>query len=236
MNEWKAVAIARGWYGSIEGIIMIKLSLNPRNHKLRLLCLGAHSDDIEIGCGGTILEWLTNYDLDITWVVLCASGLRLDEARDSVMSLSRGADPFDVVVRDFRDGYLPAHFEELKNFFEELKSRTNPDIILTHCLEDRHQDHRLIAELTWQTFRDHFIVEYEIPKYEGDLAQPNLYVKLSEKAALKKIEHLKNHFATQQSKNWYRSRLFSGLMQLRGIECHSDSGYAEGFHARKCIL
>ena len=207
------------------------------DRKLRLLCIGAHSDDIEIGCGGTVLEWLSRYEeVEITWVVLSASGMRVAEARDSANAISHGAKLINLVLRDFRDGYFPAQFDEAKNLFEELKANANPDVIFTHRLEDRHQDHRLVAELTWQTFRDHLILEYEIPKYEGDLGQPNLFVALSSNVAKGKIKHLEHHFGSQRSKGWFRPETFSSLLQLRGIECRAASGYAEAFHARKCIV
>lgn len=216
---------------------MLRLSLGSPNQPLRLLCIGAHSDDIEIGCGGAILEWLSTYpQVEVTWVVLAASGSRASEARDSVDSLLREAKQANLMLRDFRDGYLPAQFAEVKNLFEELKASANPDIVLTHRLEDRHQDHRLIAEVTWQTFRDHLVLEYEIPKYEGDLGQPNLFVPLSTKVGRRKVEHLMRLFGSQRSKAWFRPETFFGLMQLRGIECRADSGYAEAFHVRKAIL
>ena len=216
---------------------MLNLKFDLPEKPLKLLCIGAHSDDLEIGCGGTVLEWLDIYkELAITWVVMSAPGQREAEARDSANELCKGAMRLQLVLRDFRDGYLPAQFSEAKNLFEEIKASVDPDIILTHRLEDRHQDHRLIAELTWQTFRNHLILEYEILKYEGDLEHPNFFVPLSEKAAGRKIEHLDRHFGSQRSKSWFRSETFIGLMRLRGIECRAESGYAEAFHARKLIL
>jgi LmbE family N-acetylglucosaminyl deacetylase len=216
---------------------MLKVSLGSPNQPLRLLCIGAHSDDIEIGCGGTILEWLSTYThIEVTWVVLCAPGPRTYEARDSANALLRKAKQRNLVLRDFQDGYLPAQFARAKDFFEEFKASEKPDLILTHYLEDRHQDHRLIAELTWQTFRDHLILEYEIPKYEGDLAQPNLFVPLSNDISRYKVDHLIQHFGSQRSKVWFRPETFFGLMQLRGMECRAESGFAEAFHARKLIV
>lgn len=216
---------------------MLKLSLGSPNQPLRLLCIGAHSDDIEIGCGGAVMELLATYpNVEVTWVVFSALGLRASEARDSANALLREAKQTNLVLRDFRDGYFPVQFAEAKNLFEELKAGVKPDLILTHYLEDRHQDHRLIAELTWQTFRDHLILEYEIPKYEGDLGQPNLFVPLSTNIGKYKIEHLMQHFGSQRSKIWFRPETFFGLMQLRGIECRADSGYAEALHARKLMV
>jgi LmbE family N-acetylglucosaminyl deacetylase len=204
---------------------------------LRLLAIGAHSDDIEIGCGGAILEWLSTYPhVEITWVVLCAPGARATEARDSANALLYEAKQVNLVLGDFRDGYLPAQFTDVKTRFEELKASEKPDFIFTHCLQDRHQDHRLVAELTWQTFRDHLIFEYEIPKYEGDLGQPNLFVPLSASVGEGKVEHLMGHFSSQRSKTWFRPETFLGLMRLRGIECRADSGYAEAFFVRKAVL
>jgi LmbE family N-acetylglucosaminyl deacetylase len=216
---------------------MLKLELGSGRRDLRVLCLGAHSDDLEIGCGGAVLEWLATRDaIDITWVVLSVSGKREPEALESANELLSKAKRKKVVLRDFRDGYFPLEFERIKSFFEELKASENPDVILTHRLEDRHQDHRLVAELTWQTFRDHLILEYEIPKYEGDLGQPNFYVALSKGAGEHKVEHLLRHFGSQRTKTWFRSETFLGLMQLRGIECRAPSGMAEGFHVRKAII
>ena len=166
---------------------MLKLKFDLPDRPLRLLCIGAHSDDLEIGCGGTVLKWLdTHKDLAITWVVASAPGQREAEARNSANELLKGAARVDLVLRDFRDGFLPAQFAEAKLLFEDLKTGEAPDIVLTHRLEDRHQDHRLIAELTWQTFRNHLILEYEIPKYEGDLGQPNIFVSASFKCLAKR--------------------------------------------------
>jgi LmbE family N-acetylglucosaminyl deacetylase len=216
---------------------MLKLSLDPAKPPLRLLCIGAHSDDLEIGCGGTVLEWLARYaQVEVTWVVLSASGDRETEARDSANRLLSKAKRTNLVLRDLRDGYFPAQFDMAKDLFEELKASEHPDVIFTHWLEDRHQDHRLVAELTWQTFRDHLILEYEIPKYEGDLGQPNLYVTLSTSAGERKVEHLLRHFGSQRAKTWFRPETFFALMQLRGIESRADSGFAEAFHARKLCL
>jgi LmbE family N-acetylglucosaminyl deacetylase len=216
---------------------MINLNFELQDRKLRLLLIGAHSDDIEIGCAGTVLEWFGKYDhVEITWVVLSASGLRAKEAHRSAEAILHGAKRVNILIRDFRDGYLPSQFEKVKNFFEDLKANEKPDIIFTHRLEDRHQDHRLAAELTWQTFRNTLILEYEIPKYEGDLGLPNLFVTLSSSVAKSKIEHLKHHFGSQRSKDWFRPETFTGLMQIRGIECRAHSGYAEAFHMRKGVI
>jgi LmbE family N-acetylglucosaminyl deacetylase len=216
---------------------MLRLNFELVKPQLCLLCIGAHSDDLEIGCGGTVLEWLARFaQVEVTWVVLSAPGERAAEARDSADELLSAAQRRNLILRDFRDGYFPAQFDQAKTLFEELKAVEKPDIILTHRLEDRHQDHRLVAELTWQTFRDHLILEYEIPKYEGDLGQPQLYVPISSNVGERKVEHLMRHFQSQRAKNWFRSEMFLGLMKLRGIESRAPSGLAEAFYPRKICL
>ena len=216
---------------------MLKLELGGNRQSLRVLCLGAHSDDLEIGCVGTLLEWFGKYPAgEVTWAVMSAAGDRAQEARRSANALLRGASRRNILLREFKDGFLPAHFAEAKDLFEELKATEAPDVILTHRLEDRHQDHRLVAELTWQTWRDHLILEYEIPKYEGDLGQPNVYVPVSTRIAKRKIEHLMRHFGSQRSKAWFVPTTFLSLMQLRGIECRAASGLAEAYHVRKAVI
>ena len=204
---------------------------------LRLLCIGAHSDDLEIGCAGTVLTWLdARRAVDVTWVVLSAAAERANEARHSATALLKGATNTHIVLGEFRDSFLPAQYAEAKEFFERLRRSTNPDVILTHHLLDRHQDHRIAAELTWNTWRDHMILEYEIPKFEGDLAQPNGYVPISARLARRKAAHLERHFATQRNKSWFMAENFLALMRVRGVECRSASGFAEAFHARKLVL
>ena len=215
------------------------LSLNPATgrDRLHLLCLGAHSDDIEIGCGGAVLRWLAEVpQFHVTWVVLNAPGVRADEARRSAETLLAGASSVEVVVGDFTDAHFPSETARLKTFLSDIARRTTADVVLTHRLEDRHQDHRTVGELTWQTWRDHLILEYEIPKYEGDLGQPNVYVPLPADTAQRKVQHLMQHFGTQRSKGWFTEATFQGLMALRGIECRAPSGQAEAFHARKVVL
>ena len=215
------------------------LSLNPATgrDRLHLLCLGAHSDDIEIGCGGAVLRWLAEVpQLHVTWVVLSAPGVRADEARRSAETLLAGATSVEVVVGDFTDAHFPSETARLKTFLSDIARRTTADLVLTHRLEDRHQDHRTVGELTWQTWRDHLVLEYEIPKYEGDLGQPNVYVPLPAETAQRKVQHLMTHFGTQRSKGWFAEATFQGLMALRGIECRAPSGQAEAFHARKVVL
>lgn len=212
-------------------------SLLPDTGPLRLLCIGAHSDDLEIGCGGTLLAWLAaTRPVEITWVVATASGERADEARRSARQLLKRAARLDVVLGNFRDGFLPGQYMEAKAFFESLKGRPDPHVVLTHRLDDRHQDHRLLGELTWNTWRDHLILEYEVVKYEGDLGLPNLFVQLSRSQAQRKASHLVKHFGSQRSKSWFDPETFLALARLRGLECRSPSGYAEAFHARKLVL
>jgi len=215
------------------------LRLAPRVHDscLRVLCLGAHSDDIEIGCAGTLLRWMEEFDrIEVLWVVFAAEGERADEARRSAQALLQGAAAFEMVLGDFADSRMPAEFVRAKAFVAGVRDRMKPDIVLTHRLEDRHQDHRMVAELTWQTWRDHLILEYEIPKYEGDLGQPNMFVPLVAQHRERKIAHLLEHFGTQRPKDWFTAETFDAVMRLRGIECRAPSGYAEGFHVRKLTL
>jgi len=216
---------------------MLKLDLGINGRTLRLLCLGAHSDDLEIGCGGTLLEWLRAYpSVEVTWVVMSASGPRADEARRSANALLKGARRAQIVLHELADGHFPAHFAEAKKAFEALKAAEKPDVIFSHRLEDRHQDHRLVAELTWQTWRSHLILEYEVPKYEGDLGQPNLFVPVSARTGKRKVEHLMRHFGSQRSRSWFAPPTFFSLMQLRGVECRAPSGFAEAHHVRKALL
>ena len=200
----------------------------------RVLAIGAHSDDLEIGCGGTVLALArANPGLAVDWVVLAAEGDRADEARRSAETLLAGAGDRSVEVHGFRDGYLPHTAAEVKDAFEDLKARVAPDLVLTHTRDDLHQDHRLVCELTWNTFRDHLVLEYEIPKWDGDTGRPNVYVPLEESVVQEKLELLGRHFETQRGKDWYDIEVFRGLMRIRGMECRSPSGYAEAFVARK---
>jgi len=204
---------------------------------LRLLCIGAHSDDLEIGCGGTILTWLANMPaVEVTWVVLSAEGIRASEARRSARALLARAAARKIFIANFRDCFLQAQYVDVKSYFENLKEEVDPDIILTHWLQDRHQDHRLVAELTWNTWRNHLVLEYEIPKYEGDLVTPNVYVPIPTSMARRKISHLNRHFSSQRRKDWFAADTFLGLMRLRGLESRSQSGFAEAFHARKLVF
>jgi LmbE family N-acetylglucosaminyl deacetylase len=217
---------------------MLRLApARDRSGPLRLLCIGAHSDDLEIGCGGTLISWLeSKRRVHVTWVVLSAQGRRAAEARRSASALLRHATSVDIVLGDFKDGFLPAQYESVKEFFESIKARCDADVVFTHRLEDRHQDHRLASELTWNTWRDQVILEYEILKYEGDLGQPNVYVPLRSTVAKRKAGHLARHFGSQRSKSWFADENFLALARLRGVECRAPSGFAEAFHARKIVL
>ncbi|MBI3438143.1 MAG: PIG-L family deacetylase [Proteobacteria bacterium] len=213
---------------------MLTLDLTGPGRKLEVLALGAHADDIEIGAGATILSWIASgAEVSVDWCVLSAPGERADEARASARDFLDGAARVDMHVAAFRDGYFPAERTAVKDWVEALK-RLKPDVILTHAGGDAHQDHRLVSELTWNTFRDHLILEYEIPKWDGDLGRPNIYVELSNEALSRKVELLMKHFGTQRSKAWFDEETFRSLARLRGVECRAR--YAEAFYARKLLL
>jgi LmbE family N-acetylglucosaminyl deacetylase len=205
--------------------------------QLRILCLGSHSDDLEIGCGGTLLKLLeARRDASVHWVVFGATEQRATEAHASALRFLEGAARKEVEIKGFRDGFFPYVGYEIKQFFEELKGRFSPDVIFTHCRDDRHQDHRLISDLTWNTYRDHLILEYEIPKYDGDLGSPNCFVPLDEATCRRKVESIVEAFETQRSRHWFTQETFLSLLRLRGIEAASPSGYAEGFVCRKAVF
>jgi LmbE family N-acetylglucosaminyl deacetylase len=209
----------------------------PGDGPLTLLAIGAHSDDIEIGCGGTILKLIEQGVVgQVCWVVLTGESKRATEAGQSADALIGDLPGKRIILKDFRDGYFPYDGAAIKGFFEELKAELSPDVILTHQRSDLHQDHRITCELTWNTFRDHLILEYEIPKYDGDMSAPNVFVPLDESLCRRKIEHLMIHFGSQLSKRWFKEDLFSGLMRLRGMECNSPTSYAEAFYCRKAML
>lgn len=216
------------------GGLALNLGLSQLDDGGKVLCLGAHSDDVEIGCGATILDLIERYPaLSIDWVVLCSDPERKAEAESSAASFLNGCTSSSITVESFRDGYLPYTAVEVKEFFARLGTQHDPDLILTHYRGDLHQDHRFIGELTLQTFRNHLTLEYEIPKYDGDLDPPNLYVPVSKEAAGKKTDLLIQHFGSQRSKSWFSRDTFKGLMRIRGIECKSPSGLAEAFHCAK---
>jgi len=207
------------------------------NNLRTVLCLGAHSDDIEIGCGGLLLKLLAEQQaLELHWVVFSAEGIRATEAQASAEALLAPAAMKRIVVHQFPDTCFPFVGMDIKQCFRQLRTEVSPDLILTHRLEDRHQDHRLISELTWNAFRDHLILEYEIPKYEGDLATPNFYVPLRKDICRQKVEHLDRHFISQREKPWFTADTFQAVMRLRGIECNAEEGLAEGFYCRKLIF
>jgi LmbE family N-acetylglucosaminyl deacetylase len=202
----------------------------------RVLAIGCHADDIEIGCGGTLLALTRSRPaLQVTWVVLAASGTRAEEARRSAETFLADANQSDIRVLDFPESFLPYTGGEVKETFETVKD-VDPDLIFTHARHDLHQDHRLACELTWNTFRDHLILEYEIPKYDGDLGTPNVFVPMSEELAREKARLINEAFASQQAKHWFEEDLFLSLMRLRGMEAASPSGYAEAFVCRKLSL
>jgi LmbE family N-acetylglucosaminyl deacetylase len=216
---------------------MKSLAITPRGRSLKVLCLGAHSDDIEIGCGGTVLTLIESHPgVEFDWVVLSATGKRKKEAEAGAASFLAGAARAGVTVKGFRDGYFPYVGGGIKDFFEELKKTVEPDLILTHHRRDLHQDHRLVSELTWNTFRDHLILEYEILKYDGDLGSPNVFVALEDKIRQAKIKNILAHFPTQAGNSWFTADAFQALMKLRGIESNAGSGFAEGFYGRKLVL
>lgn len=216
---------------------MLPLTLPSRPGGLSLLAIGAHADDIEIGCGGTILRLASDGVLgSVRWVVLSATGQREAEARTSAASFLAGIDQTEVVVAGFRDSFFPYLGGTVKEFFEETRGSFTPDLILTHRRDDLHQDHRLVGELTWNTYRSHLILEYEIPKYEGDTASPNLYVELPEETCERKVEIVSRTFRSQASRPWFDPEAFRAVMRLRGMECNSRSRFAEGFTSRKAVI
>jgi LmbE family N-acetylglucosaminyl deacetylase len=202
---------------------------------LRVVAVGSHADDIEIGCGGTLLRLARTRGLDVHWIVLSASEERAAEARKSAEAFLDRAASSQIAVEGFRDAFF-RYGGEVKEYFETLKARVSPDLILTHHGSDLHQDHRLVAELTWNTFRDHLILEYEVPKYDGDLGSPNVFVHLDEEAARSKVALLLESFPSQATRPWFTEDLFMALMRLRGMESASPSGLAEAFYARKVVL
>ena len=205
--------------------------------RLSVLCLGAHSDDIEIGAAGTLLTLLAQgIQLDVHWCVLSASGHRADEARAAATEILAGAANCKIELLGFRDGYFGYRGAELKDWFEDLKARAQPDLILTHRRDDAHLDHREVSLLTWNTFRDHFILEYEIPKWDGDMAPMNTFVGFDKGVLDRKIDVLLKHFGSQRSKDWFDPRTFAAVARLRGMECRAPGGYAEAFVARKSLL
>jgi LmbE family N-acetylglucosaminyl deacetylase len=217
---------------------MRALTLGPAGAvPARILAIGAHSDDIEIGCGGSLLRLIAeNPACEVCWVVLSGGDERAREARASAAAFLAGAARSRITVAAFRDSFFPYEGAAIKEFFADLARDFTPDLIFTHARGDAHQDHRLVADLTWNTFRDHLILEYEIPKYDGDLGSPNLFIRLSEATCQHKIDALMRHFATQRGKHWFTPDLFLALLRLRGMEAHAPTAYAEGFYCRKVVM
>ena len=218
---------------------MLRLVLPPgRRGPLRLLCLGAHADDIEIGCGGTVLRLADEVpDLVVRWIVFSGgAGPRGDEARASAAAFLANIGEKEIEVLEFRDGYFPFQGTDIKDNFEALNREFNPSLVLTHWLGDAHQDHRLVAELTHNTFRDHLVLEYEIPKYDGDLGNPNFFVPLTRAQLRQKIEAIDLHFTSQRGRSWFSDETFLAVARLRGIGCNAPEGVAEAFYARKIVL
>jgi LmbE family N-acetylglucosaminyl deacetylase len=218
-------------------MLPLSLGAGTAGGPLRILCLGAHSDDIEIGCGGTVLRLLDERPGSaVRWVVFSANPERAREARESAGAFLASAGQATVDVKSFRESFFPSVWSDIKGSFEEIKATFTPDVILCHHRHDVHQDHRVIAELAWNTFRNHMVLEYEIPKYEGDLGHPNVYVPLGRPVAERKVELLVRHFESQANRAWFRPETFLGLMTIRGVECNAPEGRAEGFHARKIVV
>ena len=215
---------------------MLKISLESRTPK-KILCLGAHCDDIEIGCGGALLKLIhTMKDVHVYWVVFSSDARREKEALQSANDFLKTVKKKKIVIKRFRNSFFPYCGAEIKEYFEQLRKEFSPDIIFTHFRNDLHQDHRLISELTWNTYRNHLILEYEIPKYDGDLGSPNFFVQFDEAISLQKIEKVMKYFKSQLDKAWFTKDTFLSILRLRGVESNAPEKYAEGFYCRKIIL
>lgn len=217
---------------------MLPLTLGSEpTRPLSILCLGAHSDDIEIGCGGTLMRLLANRPgSSVRWVVFSANEQRAAEARASAADFAADAGDLEVTVLDFRESYFPYQGAEIKDALAGIANEVTPDVVFSHRRDDVHQDHHTLAGLTWNHFRNHLVLEYEIAKYEGDLGQPNLFVTLDADLVEAKIAKLHHHFGTQQDKAWFSADTFRGLMAIRGVECNAPSHFAEAFHLRKGLV
>jgi LmbE family N-acetylglucosaminyl deacetylase len=217
-------------------VLTLSLSAGKPEPK-QILCLGAHCDDIEIGCSGTVLTLLQRLpDVHVTWVVMASNERRAQEALESAHTVLASIPKKTVVIKSFRDGFLPYGGAELKEYFEELKHDVAPDLVLTHHGQDFHQDHRLVSELTWNTFRNHLILEYEIPKYDGDFGNPNLFVALDAETCVRKVQNILSSFRSQADKPWFTQETFWALLRLRGMQANSATGYAEAFFCRKALV
>jgi LmbE family N-acetylglucosaminyl deacetylase len=217
---------------------MLPLTVGRQIEDVRVvLCLGAHCDDIEIGCGGTILQLLSvRPHLEIHWIIYSSSPKRAEEARKSASAFLEEVRHKSITIHEFRDGFFPFQGAEIKENFEALKEQLKPDIIFTHYREDLHQDHRTISDLTWNSFRDHVIFEYEIPKYDGDFGAPNLFAPLPKGVCQRKVETILDCFASQREKGWFSPELFFAALRIRGMEANAPTGYAEAFYCRKAVI
>jgi LmbE family N-acetylglucosaminyl deacetylase len=214
----------------------IRLSID-QERPFRVLFLGAHSDDIEIGCGGTILRLLQEYhEMEVCWVVFAAHGKRASEAEMGADLFLRNAKRKKVLIEGFRESFFPYEGAKIKEYFEKLKIDFTPELIFTHFRMDLHQDHRIINELTWNTFRDNLILEYEIIKYDGDLGNPNVFIHLDAEICHNKVQYLLESFETQSTRAWFSKDVFLSLLRLRGVESNSPYNYAEGFFCRKIVF
>lgn len=216
---------------------LLKFKFKGETPEPKILCLGAHPDDIEIGCGGTILRLIEEIPkAQFYWVVFSGNEKRCEEAYQSANLFLMNAQSKKIEVKSFRDSYFPFIGSEIKDYFEKLKTQIYPDIIFTHYSNDAHQDHRIISDLTWNTFRDHLILEYEIPKYEGDLGNPNLFFSLNKSQVEKKINTICDVYQTQKGKKWFEEETFRSILRIRGVESNSQSMYAEGYFCRKFVI
>ena len=214
------------------GVRLGRASTEP----LRVLLLGAHADDIEIGCGGTVLDLAQRYPrLAVHWVVLSAGPERKREAETGAARFLVRVAEREVIIEDFRDGYFPYEGGRVKDAFEALKARVAPDLVLTHYRDDAHQDHRLVAELTWNTFRDHLVLEYEVPKFDPEIGAPNVFVPLPDALADAKVQHILDAYPSQQTRPWFTADTFRAVMRLRGVQARAPR-YAEAFYCRKAVL
>lgn len=209
----------------------------PHAGPLRVLCLGAHCDDIEIGCGATLLRLMAEYpQVAVRWVVFSGNHVRHEESRRSAVELLEDATEKQLTLLSFRESFFPYQGDAIKSEFERLKGAVDPDLIFTHTKDDQHQDHRLIADLTWNSFRDHAILEYEVVKWESDLGHPNLFVPISRETAERKVAALMRHYTSQTPKSWFDADTFMAMLRLRGVGCNAAEGVAEAFHCRKVVL
>jgi LmbE family N-acetylglucosaminyl deacetylase len=216
---------------------MLRVRFFEDKQKLNILCLGAHPDDIEIGCGGTILRLIEGVPgAQFYWAVFSGDEKRGKEACESAKVFLKKVKAKKIDVQDFRESYFPFVGDKIKDYFEKLRKEFSPDIVFTHYRDDAHQDHRVISDLTWNTFRNHFIFEYEVPKYDGDLATPNWYVLLEESHVKRKINNLLEIFQTQRQKTWFDEETFRSILRIRGVESNSPSKYAEAFYCRKIVF